>query len=149
MHFRRLHRLPWVLLDCPQVDPFCGGILEAPGTRSRCPPRQHSQLFIAAPLTRCQNILDGRVLERHVRIHPFQLRVLASSSESRFTSDTEAPPYLPHRLKNVALLTPCFAAGPPRVCRSRRPSGWRRSASRRTSTSASPLLTQKQSTVDC
>src|SRR5581483_975484 len=38
----------------------------------------------------------------------FSLAFSASSSRSRFTSDTDAPPYFPRHLKNVALLTPYF-----------------------------------------
>src|SRR5688572_20980967 len=38
----------------------------------------------------------------------FSFAFSASSSRSRFTSDTDAPPYLRGHLKNVALLTPCF-----------------------------------------
>lgn len=38
----------------------------------------------------------------------FSLAFSASSSRNRFTSATEAPPYLPRHLKNVALLTPSF-----------------------------------------
>ena len=38
----------------------------------------------------------------------FNFAFSASSSRSRFTSDTVAPPYLLRHLKNVALLTPCF-----------------------------------------
>ena len=37
----------------------------------------------------------------------FSFAFSASSSRSRFTSDTEAPPYLLRHLKKVALLTPC------------------------------------------
>ena len=38
----------------------------------------------------------------------FSLAFSVSSSRSRFTSDTDAPPYLLRHLKNVALLTPYF-----------------------------------------
>src|SRR5262245_29718080 len=44
----------------------------------------------------------------------------ASSSRSRRTSDTEAPPYLLRHLKKVALLTPCCPTGPPPAHRSPR-----------------------------
>src|SRR5581483_10461419 len=36
----------------------------------------------------------------------FSFAFSASSSRNRFTSDTDAPPYFPRHLKNVALLTP-------------------------------------------
>src|SRR5688572_17675574 len=38
----------------------------------------------------------------------FSFAFSASSSRNRFTSDTEAPPYLLRHLKNVPLLTPYF-----------------------------------------
>src|SRR5690348_454158 len=38
----------------------------------------------------------------------FSLAFSASSSRNRFTSDTDAPPYFPRHLKNVALLTLYF-----------------------------------------
>ena len=38
----------------------------------------------------------------------FSFAFSASSSRSRFTSDTDSPPYLLRHLKNVALLTPYF-----------------------------------------
>src|SRR5688572_19716993 len=38
----------------------------------------------------------------------FSFAFSVSSSRSRFTSDTVAPPYLLRHLKKVALLTPCF-----------------------------------------
>ena len=38
----------------------------------------------------------------------FSFAFSASSSRSRLTSETDAPPYLLRHLKNVALLMPCF-----------------------------------------
>ena len=38
----------------------------------------------------------------------FSLAFSASNSRSRFTSDTEAPPYLLRHLQKVALLTLCL-----------------------------------------
>src|SRR5690606_37901941 len=58
----------------------------------------------------------------------FSFAFSASSSRSRFTSDTEAPPYFPHHLKNVALLTPYLrsrsATGTPLSASFRIPTIW-------------------------
>src|SRR5688500_7440105 len=58
----------------------------------------------------------------------FNFAFSASSSRRRFTSDTEAPPYLLRHLKKVALLTPYFrhrsATGTPLSASLRIPTIW-------------------------
>src|SRR6266849_1384118 len=58
----------------------------------------------------------------------FNLAFSASSSRSRFTSDTEAPPYLLRHLKKDAFLTPCLrsrsATGTPLSASVRIPTIW-------------------------
>src|SRR5688572_32516636 len=58
----------------------------------------------------------------------FSFAFSTSSSCSRFTSDTDAPPYLLRHLKNVALLTPYFrsrsATGTPLSASFRIPTIW-------------------------
>ena len=58
----------------------------------------------------------------------FSFAFSASSSRSRLTSETDAPPYLLRHLKNVALLMPCFRSrsgtGTPLSASFRMPTIW-------------------------